>query len=181
MKNFQRLGILPALLLGLALLLIGLLAIQHIVNNWWPFDVARLDLVRATARGEVEAPAILDAANNEILIAFLGAILITVTGLALPLAYLLNKRFSRYLDRRSGRAVPPKFHVTLRQAAWVGFWAAACVWLQMNRALGLAVAALIASVLILFEIMLQIRARASAITFSVGAGEQGSGGVGGQG
>ncbi len=166
MKNFQRLGIIPALVFGLILFLTGLLAMQHIVNNWWPFDVARLDLVRATALGEVEAASILEAANNEILIAFLGAVLITVTGLMMPLAYLLNKRFNRYLDRRSGRSMAPQFHVTLRQAAWVGVWVSACVWLQMNRALGLAVAALIAGVLILFEVMLQIRARASAITFS---------------
>jgi len=126
--------------------------------------VVRLDLVRSTAQGQVEAASILEAANQEIIFAFLGAVLITVTGLALPLAYFVNKRFSRYLDSRSGRSLPPQFHVTLRQAMWVGIWFAFCVWLQMNRALGPAVAALVAGVLILFEIMLQIRARASSIT-----------------
>jgi hypothetical protein len=164
MKQFERFGVLPSLLLGLALCLIGLLAIQHIINNWWPFDVVRLDLVRSTAQGNVEAASILEAANNEIILAFLGAVLITVTGLALPLAYFVNKRFSSYLDHRSGRSMPPQFHVTLRQAMWVGIWVASCVWLQMNRALGLAVAALIAAVLILFEVMLQIRTRASSIS-----------------
>lgn len=166
MKQFKRLGVLPILLLGAALFVIGLMAILHIVNSWWPFDVVRLDLVRATALGEVEAASILEAANQEIILAFLGAVLVTVTGLALPLAYFINKRFSHYLDTRSGRSVPPQFHVTLRQAMWVGIWVAFCVWLQMNRALGLAVAALVAAVLILFEIMLQIRARASSITVS---------------
>jgi len=164
MKQLERLGVLPILLLGAALFIIGLLAILHIINNWWPFDVVRLDLVRSTAVGEVEAASILEAANQEIIFAFLGAVLITVTGLALPLAYFVNKRFSRYLDSRSGRSLPPQFHVTLRQAMWVGIWFAFCVWLQMNRALGPAVAALVAGVLILFEIMLQIRARASSIT-----------------
>ncbi|MBK8987800.1 MAG: hypothetical protein IPM39_17315 [Chloroflexi bacterium] len=164
MNQLKRLGVLPSLLLGLALFIIGLLALQHIINNWWPFDVVRLDLVRLTAQGNVEAASILEAANNEIIIAFLGAVFITVTGLALPLAYFINKRFSRYLDHRSGRSLPPQFHVTLRQAAWLGIWVTFCAWLQMNRALGLAVAALVAVVLILFEVMLQIRARASTIS-----------------
>lgn len=166
MKQFKRLGVLPSLLLGAALFIIGLLAILHIINNWWPFDVVRLDLVRSTAQGEVEAASILEAANQEIILAFLGAVLITVTGLALPLAYFANQRFSHFLDSRSERSVPPQFHVTLRQAMWVGIWVAFCVWLQMNRALGPAVAFLVAGVLILFEIMLQIRARASSISFT---------------
>jgi uncharacterized membrane protein (UPF0136 family) len=42
---------------------------------------------------------------------------------------------------------------------WVGSWAAFCVWLQMNRTLGLAVAILVAVVLILFEMLLQLRQR----------------------
>lgn len=164
MKSWQKLGVLPALLLGAALFLPGILAISYIVNNWWPFDVLRLDLVRATALGHVEAASMLQAGDRDIILAFLGAVLITITGLALPLAYFINKRFSRYLDQRSGRSRPPEFHVTLRQAAWVGIWVSFCVWLQMNRALSLAVAALVATVLILFEIMLQIRARASSLS-----------------
>jgi hypothetical protein len=164
MKSWQKLGVLPALLVGAALFLPGFLAINHIVNNWWPFDVVRLDLVRATALGHVEAASMLQAGNREIILAFLGAVLITITGLALPLAYFMNKRFSHYLDQRSGRSVPPQFHVTLRQAAWVGVWVSFCLWLQMNRALSLAVALLVASVLVLFEVMLQIRARASSLS-----------------
>lgn len=163
MKFFERLGFLPVLLLGIALFLLGLLVMQYIVNAWWPFDVARLDLVRATADGRVEAASILEAANMEIIVAFLGAVLIAVTGLALPLAYFFNKRFSKYMDHRSGKSLPPQFHVTLRQAMWVGLWASICLWLQMNRALGVAVAILVAVVLILVEILLQIRARTAAV------------------
>ena len=162
MKIFERLGFASALLLGIALFLLGLLVIQYIVNAWWPFDVVRLDLVRATAAGRAEAASILEAANMEIILAFLGAVLIAVTGLVLPVAYFFNKRFSRYLDHRSGRSLPPQFHVTLRQAMWVGLWAAICLWLQMNRALGVAVAILVAVVLILVEVLLQIRARTVA-------------------
>jgi hypothetical protein len=48
-------------------------------------------------------------------------------------------------------------------ALWVGLWVAFCLWLQMNRTLGVAVAALGAAVVILFEVVLQIRARATAV------------------
>lgn len=166
MKVFERLGFASALLLGIALFLLGLLVMQYIVNAWWPFDVVRLDLVRATAEGRVEAASILEAANQEIIIAFLGAVLITVTGLALPVAYFFNKRFSKYMDHRSGNSLPPQFHVTLRQAMWVGLWTSICLWLQMNRAFGVAVAILVAVVLILVEILLQIRARTAAAATS---------------
>lgn len=159
MKFFERLSFVGVLLLGVALFLLGLLVMQYIVNAWWPFDVARLDLVRGAATGTVEAASILAAANNEIIFAFLGSVLITVTGLALPFAYFFNKRFSKYLDHRSGKTLAPQFHVTLRQAMWAGLWTAICLWLQMNRAMGLAVALLVAVVLILVEILLQIRAR----------------------
>ncbi|PIE79908.1 MAG: hypothetical protein CSA11_10165 [Chloroflexi bacterium] len=164
MKIFERLGFISVLLLGIVLFFLGILVIQYIVNAWWPFDVARLDLVRGSATGSVEAASILAAADMEIILTFLGAVLITVTGLVLPLAYFINKRFSKYLDHRSGKSMAPQFHVTLRQAVWVGLWAAVCLWLQMNRALGIAVALLVATVLILVEVLLQIRTRTAATT-----------------
>lgn len=164
MKFFERLGFVPVLFLGIALFLLGLLVMQYIVNAWWPFDVARLDLVRATAEWRVEAASVLEAADKEIIVAFLGAVLITITGLALPFAYFFNKRFSKYMDHRSGKSLPPQFHVTLRQAMWVGLWVSICLWLQMNRALGVAVALLVGVVLVLIEILLQIRARTVATT-----------------
>ena len=108
--------------------------------------------------------AVLAAADMEIILAFLGSVLITVTGLVLPLAYFVNKRFSKYLDHRSGKSMAPQFHVTLRQAMWAGLWAAVCLWLQMNRAFGFAVAMLVAAVLILVEVLLQIRTRTAATT-----------------
>ncbi len=46
---------------------------------------------------------------------------------------------------------------------FAGFWVAFCLWLQMNRTFGLAVALLAAAVLILFELVLQIRERAAAV------------------
>ena len=146
-----RLGVWPSLLLGLGMLMIGLLTLNYIMNNWWPFDVARIDLVRATALDQVEAAALLEAAQTEILLAFLSAVLLTVTGLVLPLVFYLNKRFG---------PEQPLFLLVLRQSVWIGLWVAFCIWLQMNRTLGFAVATLVAVVLIMFETLLQIRTRA---------------------
>ena len=110
MKGFlNRLGVIPSLLFGLSLLGLGLLALNHIVDNWWPFDVERLDLVRATAQGTIDAPSLMAAANSEIILAFLAAVLVAITGLVLPFVFFLNKRFS-------GSSQTPGFLLTLRQA-----------------------------------------------------------------
>jgi hypothetical protein len=160
MKRFaHRLGIIPVFLFGAGLLILGVLAVNQIVNTMWPFDVQRLELVRATAQQRVDATILLASARNDIIIAFLASIVVAFTGLAMPIVYLLNKRFSP--DTRSGE--PPRFLVVVRQAMFVGFWVAFCVWLQMNRTMGFAVAALVAGVLILFEILLQIRSHAATV------------------
>lgn len=159
----RRLGVIPSLLLGTGLLVIGLLTMDHIVNNWWPFDVQRLDLVRAAALDRAEPASLLEAANSQIILTFLAAILVTITGLMLPLVYIVNKRLSHFVTE-SGEAVPPRFLMALRQSMWVGFWVSFCVWLQMNRALGVAVATLVAIVLIMFEVLLQVRTRATGIS-----------------
>lgn len=151
----QKLGVIPSLLLGLGLIFIGLTGMNYVVNSWWPFDVTRLDLVRDVALDRADPTLLVEAANLEIILAFLGTVLITFTGISLPLMYVLNKRFSLTLH--------PRFLVTLRQAMWVGFWAAFCIWLQMNRAFGIAIALLAAAVLILFEVLLQVRTRATTI------------------
>lgn len=156
MKEFyDRLGVWPSLLLGAGLFTLGLLALDRIVNKMWPFDVARLDLVRAVAQDRVEATSILEAANNDAIFAFLAAVLMVAVGLALPIAFVLNKRFGL----TAGTTVP-QFFVTFRQAMWVGLWASFTIWLQMNRALSLAITLLVAIVLTLFEFLLQVRARA---------------------
>lgn len=155
----KRLAIIPILLLSAGLVVLGVLALNHISNNMWPFDVSRIELVRATAQQRVDASMLLAAANSEIILAFLASVVVTVTGLALPVAYFLNKRF----DPRYENGEIPSLMTVTRQALLVGLWVAFCIWLQMNRTLGFAVAALVAGVVILFEILLQIRARASAV------------------
>lgn len=153
----RRLTFVPVLLLALGLTLLGLLAINRIVNTMWPFDVSRLELVRATAQQRVDAAVLLTAARNEIVVAFLASVVVAFTGLAMPLVYILNRRFSTTPD------TPPSFLTVIRQSLWVGLWAAFCAYLQMNRTLGLAVAILVAGVLILFELLLQLRSRAATV------------------
>ncbi|MCP5101705.1 MAG: hypothetical protein GY943_39690 [Chloroflexi bacterium] len=157
----NRLGVLPSLLFGAAIFVVGAYTLNYVVNSWWPFDVTRLDLVRSTALDQVDAASILEAANLEIVLAFLGSIFITITGLSVPLAYVLNQRFSNYANKQLEQAEPPRFLVTLRQSMAFGLWVTFCVWLQMNRALGIAVALLLLGVLILFELLLQLRTRAT--------------------
>jgi len=158
-KIFGRFGILPYLLLGLGLLILGLMAMNHIVDNWWPFDVTRIDLVRATALDQIDPTSLIDAANSEIILAFLSAVLMAATGVALPIAYFLNWRFGT-----SQGGPKPQFLVVLRQAMWIGFWVSFCMWLQMNRMLGIAVAILVAGVLILLELLLQIRTKTTKVS-----------------
>ena len=155
----RRLGVVPVLALSAGLMLLGALAIDRIVNTMWPFDVTRIELVRATAQQRVDAAMLLASANGDIIIAFLASVIVAVTGLALPFAYYLNKR----LMPPDARHEPPPVLAVIRMALWVGLWVAFCLWLQMNRTLGVAVAALGAAVVILFEVVLQIRARATAV------------------
>ena len=157
----KHFGFISSLVLGILLFAIGLLAMEYIVNSWWPIDINRLDLVRAAVQERADAAALLEAANFEIILAFLATVLTAVTGLALPVSYLLNQRFAVYTDRRFGQIESSRLMVALRQAMGVGLWVAFCLWLQMNRSFGLAVALLVAAVLILFEILLQIRSRAA--------------------
>jgi hypothetical protein len=152
----QRFGALLFLLVGGGLLLLGLLALNHLANNFWPFDTLRLDLVRSVALGQAEATVLLRASNREIIFAFLAGVMVAVTGLALPLAYYLNRRF--------GNAPDHHFLVVLRQGMWVGIWAAFIVWLQMNRAFNWGVVLLVAVVFALFEILLQVRTRAADVS-----------------
>jgi hypothetical protein len=151
---FQRLGSLPYLLLGTGLLVVGLLSLNHIVNSFWPIDVQRIDLVRATALDQADPVRLLNAANKEIIWVFLAGVLVVITGASLPLAYVINQRL--------GQSKSSQFLVVLRQAMWIGLWFAFSIWLQMNRTFGWGVAILVAAVFIVVEVLLQVRTRVSA-------------------
>lgn len=156
-QSIERLGILPFLLLGSGLFVLGLMATNHIANNFWPFDVARLDLVRGAALDTVDATSIMNAISTDIMLAFLAGVMVATTGLMLPIVYYANRRFGPQTEA-------PSFLIVVRQALLVGLWLAFCIWLQMNRSLGVAVATLVAVVLVLFEILLQVRTRASSVS-----------------
>lgn len=161
MKTFvRRLGVIPVLMLSIGLFLLGVLAIDRIVNTMWLFDTSRIELARAVVLQRADSATLLAAANREVLFAFLASAIVAVTGLAMVPMYYVNKRF----NPPGFRDQPPVFLSVLRQSMFVGFWAAFCLWLQMNRTFGIAVAVLAAIVLVLFELVLQLRERATAVT-----------------
>lgn len=149
MRRFN-LGVWPSFILGSGLFVVGILTLNHIVNQWWLFDVSRIDLLRGVSTDTIQADSLLEASNLEILGAFLGTVLLTITGIMLPLAFVLNKQFA---------SEEPNLFVLLRQAMWVGTWVTFCLWLQMHRTFGIAIAGLVAVVFVLLETLLQIRSR----------------------
>ena len=149
----RRLGPIPYVIIGLGILLIGLVSLNHLTSNLWLFDPQlRYDLLQALGDDRATSSMLLEAALPEMIIAFLSVIVTCISGIALPVSYYLNRRF--------GTAEPHPL-VVLRQAMWAGFWVAGCAWLQMLRALTIAVAILVLGVLILFELLLQIRGKAA--------------------
>ncbi len=62
-RFIRRLGVIPYLIVGLVILALGVMLLTYVVDNWWPFDIARLDLVRAAAQGRADAATLLSAAN----------------------------------------------------------------------------------------------------------------------
>jgi hypothetical protein len=77
--------------------------------------------------------------------------LMAVTGTAAPFVWYLNRRFAR-------RPVPGG--VLIRQALWVGLFAATCAWLQLARTLTWSTALLMAAGLAGIEWFLRLRERA---------------------
>lgn len=76
-----------------------------------------------------------------------------VTGTTLPFVWLLHRRFL------SDNPAPPS--TLLRQSLWIGFYAALCAWLQINRSLSLALALILAVGLVSLEALLRLLERSS--------------------
>ncbi|HEX9675592.1 MAG TPA: hypothetical protein VGA07_06410 [Anaerolineales bacterium] len=68
---------------------------------------------------------------------------LAATGTALPFLWLLHRRFPA---RRAATS-----QVLLRQALWFAFFTALCTWLQINRALNLPLALLLAAGFVVLE------------------------------
>jgi len=151
----ERILWLPFIVIGIFLFLIGLMSLNHILNTLWPFDVTYIELVRQTAQGTASAPAILDHADLGVIVAFLAAILATSSGLFLPLIYFLYRRF--------GKGDTYQYLAIFRQTMWIGIWITFCAWMQMNRSFSVGVAFLSAAVLVIVELLMQLRIRADVI------------------
>jgi hypothetical protein len=76
---------------------------------------------------------------------------ITLTGLALPIVYFLNRRFPSQPMPSSG--------VIVRQALWAGIYGDVALWLQMGHIFNLALAIFLAAGLIAIEFLLRLRER----------------------
>jgi hypothetical protein len=155
---FKRLGIIPYLVQGLSMFGLGAIALAHLYTLWPYIPSQDVELTRALGEDLATSGMILNAALPEMLVAQLSVTVIIITGLAMPILYLVNRRYA---------PAGVSYFVVLRQSMWLGFWVAGCVWLQMLRALTVAVAVLVLGVLLLFELLLQIRGRALSEAQSV--------------
>jgi hypothetical protein len=84
---------------------------------------------------------------------FIFLLTLAATGTALPIVYLLHRRFDR--------ADPPPTRVLLRQGLWIGFLVVLCMWLQMNRTLSLQLALLLTGGIVLIEASLRFLERSA--------------------
>ncbi len=89
---------------------------------------------------------------------FFVAIWLAGSGIALPLVWLLHRRFGRPDAGENWRS----FLTLFRQAAWIGIWGTVCAWLQTNRTLNWAMALLLLIVLVLIEALVLTRLEAQS-------------------
>ena len=87
---------------------------------------------------------------------FFVALWLALAGAALPLIWLLHRRFGR----PDAGEDPRSFLTLFRQAAWIGTWGTVCAWLQANRTLNWPMALLLVIVLVLLEALLLTRREA---------------------
>jgi hypothetical protein len=76
---------------------------------------------------------------------------ITATGVVMPFAAFLNRRFTTI------PAATPA--ILLRQSLWAGIYASTLAWLQLGRVLNIAIAVLLALGLGIIEWLLRLRER----------------------
>lgn len=78
---------------------------------------------------------------------------LAATGSGLPFVWLLHRRFG------PPDLAPPR--VLLRHGLLVGFWAALCMWLQINRTLTLPLALALGFGLAVFELLFRLLERSA--------------------
>jgi hypothetical protein len=186
-SNQSRLGVLPALLVGLAFTAIGIVVLSWLLNDIWPIsprltDEQFIEVQRGIAEDRFASGTLLQISNAEAVALFLVAAGVTAMGIMMPLAYFVNRRVQvwlrarddRHFEQETGQKPPTRMvlqtslFVLMRQGFWFGLWVSFCLWLQINRTFGFAVAGLVAIVLILLELLLLMR----ALTTQRTAGQQ---------
>lgn len=160
----MRLRFLPYLLFSLILIGCGLYWLSFVANNVWPIRITLTGeefaaLQRSVVLGQGQVALLMQASSGVAILAFLAGVLAVGMGVSLLPLYALNRRLNR--PRPNQQAVPLRMWMLLRQSLLVGVWSAFCTWLQMNRALGVIVAALVALALGLVELLFQLRWRQS--------------------
>ena len=91
--------------------------------------------------------------DRDLRLLFFAFFWLALSGTALPLVWLLHRRFGSPDAGESWRS----FGVLVRQALWVGTWFTAGAWLQMYRTLNWAMALLLLVVFVLLEMLLLTR------------------------
>jgi hypothetical protein len=85
---------------------------------------------------------------------FFALLQIALTGTAIPVVAMLNRRF----NRRKGAYVGAG--VLIRQASWIGLFGTTCAWLRVPRLLSFPLALVLAVALFAIEGLLRLRERA---------------------
>ena len=80
---------------------------------------------------------------------FLALWAIALAGTVFPVLLALHRRFRG----------EPQAETVWRQSAWIGIFGSLAAWLQMNRVLNMATAAILAGVFVVIEVILNMRAR----------------------
>jgi hypothetical protein len=85
---------------------------------------------------------------------FFALLQITLTGTAIPVVAMLNRRFNRRKGVYAGAGV------LIRQASWIGLFGTTCAWLRIPRLLSFPLALVLAVALFAIEALLRLRERA---------------------
>ncbi len=80
---------------------------------------------------------------------FFFLVVLAITGLCLPVAAFLNRRFTTQ--------PPATYNTLLREAAIVGIYIATLAWLQLGRVLSMPLTLLLAIGLLLIEFLIRLR------------------------
>lgn len=155
----NRLGLLPSLIIGAALIFVGSTLAVNMMNTRWLIDPGNpvfTELQRRAADGTIDSAVLYQNSQSGLIVTFLGCMLLIGMGVALPIAYLVNRRI-----RIGGDWEPASFSVLMRQGLWAGLLLAACAWLQMSRTLSIPIALLLLTIMLLVEAFIMIRQRSA--------------------